>query len=137
MLAPSQTHLQPFAMSAFAARPSISFCVALGKARSHFTPHGRSPARKRARGKRSAYSLIRPRRTFFSSITQASFSASMPSSSMIEPEESDMEIGFAPNSISFWTVYWATLPEPETRATLPRTPSPRVASISWAKYTEP
>ena len=63
-------------------------------------------------------------------MTQASFSASMPSSSTIVPAESDSVTGFAPKSISFSTVYWATLPEPETVATLPRTLSPRVASIS-------
>jgi len=39
----------------------------------------------------------------------------------------------APSWFSFSTVYWATLPEPETVAVLPRTLSPRVASISWAK----
>jgi len=50
--------------------------------------------------------LIRPRRTFLRSITQASFSASMPSSSTIVPAESDSVTGFAPKSISFSTVYW-------------------------------
>jgi len=61
----------------------------------------------------------------------------MPSSSTIVPAESDSVTTLAPNSFSFSTVYWATLPEPDTVATLPAQLSPRRASISWAKYTAP
>ena len=46
-------------------------------------------------------------------------------------------IGFAPKSSSFSTVYCATLPEPDTRHTLPSSVSPRVWSICSAKYTAP
>ena len=45
MFAPSETTKQPFLSSASASLASISFCVALGNAASHLTPHGRCPAR--------------------------------------------------------------------------------------------
>ena len=44
MLAPSATSMQPFFTSSLASSPLISFWVALGKAQSHLTPHGRLPA---------------------------------------------------------------------------------------------
>ena len=47
-------------------------------------------------------------------MTQASFSALMPSLSTIVPLESESVTTLAPNWLSFSTVYWATLPEPET-----------------------
>jgi len=40
---------------------------------------------------------------------------------------------FAPSSFSFSTVYWATLPDPDTVAILPLGLSPRAAIISTAK----
>ena len=46
-------------------------------------------------------------------------------------------IGFAPRSSSFSTVYWETLPLPETRQSFPSSDSFRVFSISAAKYTQP
>ncbi len=66
-------------------------------------------------------------------MTQASFSASMPSGSWMKPSESDRVIALPPRRLMFSTVYWATLPEPETRQLLPRMLSPRVLSISSAK----
>ena len=50
----------------------------------------------------------------------------MPAGSTIVPSESDRVMDLQPSSFSFSTVYWATFPEPETRAVLPRTLSPRV-----------
>jgi hypothetical protein len=67
-------------------------------------------------------------------MTQWSLSRSIPSLSYSTPPESDSVIGFAPKSSSFSTVYWATLPEPDTRHTLPSSVSPRVWSICSAKY---
>ncbi|OQB97578.1 MAG: hypothetical protein BWX80_04111 [Candidatus Hydrogenedentes bacterium ADurb.Bin101] len=49
------------------------------------------------------------------------------------PLESDMDTGFAPKSSSFSTVYWATLPEPDTAHTFPSSVSSRVASMFCAK----
>ena len=77
--------------------------------------------------------MIRPRRTFFRSITYASFSRSMPSLSWMNPPESLRVTGLAPRSSSFSTVYCATLPEPETRQVLSWRLSSRVFNISWAK----
>ena len=88
-------------------------------------------------GNVSAYSEMRPRLTFFRSMTHASFSRSIPAGSWITPPESDRVIGLAPKSSSFSTAYWATLPLPETRLTLPSRVSCRVCSISSAKYTAP
>ncbi len=67
----------------------------------------------------------------------ASFSALMPSWSTTVPSESDIVSTFAPSALSFSTVYWATLPEPDTVAVLPFGLSPRVLNMSLAKYTQP
>ena len=77
MFAPSATRVQWFLSSAAASAPSISFCVALGKAQSQGMVQGRMPSRYSAPNW-SAYSLTRPRRTFFSSMSQASFSGVTP-----------------------------------------------------------
>ncbi len=52
---------------------------------------------------------------------------------MVAPLESERVTGRAPSSSSFSTVYWATLPLPDTRQALPCSVWLRVASISWAK----
>src|SRR5208282_6544997 len=80
---------------------------------------------------------MRPRRTFLSCITQASFSRLIPSGSTITPFESDSAMGLAPKSSSFSTVYWETLPLPDTRHSFPSRESLRDLSISAAKYTHP
>ena len=60
MLAPSDTANTPFATSAFASSPLISFCVAEGRAMSAFSFQGRAPATY-LQPYFSAYSRIRPR----------------------------------------------------------------------------
>ena len=99
-------------------------------------PHGLPPSRY-SHPYFSAYSRMRPRFTFLSCITYASFSASMPSGSWIAPLESDSDTTLAPSWLSFSTVYCATLPLPLTTHVLPAKDSPRVLSISCAKYTFP
>ena len=86
---------------------------------------------------RIAYSAIRPRRTFLSSLTHSSFSLSMPSGSWMNPEESESVIALPPRRFMFSTAYCATLPDPDTNAFFPYTLSWRVLSISSAKYTVP
>ena len=61
----------------------------------------------------------------------------MPFSSMMVELESHREMTLPPSSLTFSTAYWATLPEPLTATVLPLKSSPRVASISAAKYTQP
>jgi hypothetical protein len=51
----------------------------------------------------------------------------------MNPLESEKVRTLPPSSSSFSAVYWATLPEPETRRVLPLKESPRVLSISSAK----
>ena len=67
----------------------------------------------------------------------ASFSWSIPFGSWTIPPESDMVTGVAPMCRSFSAVYWATLPEPDTRQVFPSSESSREDSISCAKYTAP
>ena len=70
---------------------------------------------------------------FLRSMTQASFSPSMPSLSWIVPSESERVTTLAPSSQSFCAVYCATFPDPETAQVLPWNPSPFVLSISSQK----
>ena len=138
MLAPSVTTLTPEEIKLAASLPFISFCVALGKAQSAGMLQSgfESPAATGTNsepGNCSAYWRILPRRTFFSSMTQSSFSRSIPSGSWTNPPESDSVTGRAPTSISFSAVNWATFPLPETRHVLPSRLSLRVANISCAK----
>ena len=113
--------------------------MALGKAQSAGTLHSGlasavgSNGVKVAPGKCSAYSEIRPRRSFFSSMTHASFSLSIPAGSCTNPVESESVTALAPMSRSFSIVYWATLPLPETRQVFASRLSSRVRSISCAK----
>ncbi len=71
MFAPSETQMQPFLTMALAQAPSISFCVAQGRAMSILIPWSLMasqmffPSTHMAEYL-SAYSLIRPRLTFFS-----------------------------------------------------------------------
>lgn len=55
----------------------------------------------------------------------------------MKPPESDMVTGLAPALSNASTVYCATFPLPDTRQVFPASDSPRVASISSAKYTAP
>ena len=68
IFAPSLTPIQPFFTNFLASFASNSFCVADGKAISHFTAHGRFPALYSLLPYSLAYSLIRPRRLFFKSM---------------------------------------------------------------------
>jgi hypothetical protein len=68
---------------------------------------------------------------------QVSFSLSIPAGSRTNPSESESVTTFAPMSISFSTVYCATLPLPETRQVFASRLSSRVSNISCAKYTAP
>ena len=81
IFAPSETHIHPLATNCFACSPFNSFCVAHGKAISHFTDHGLSPSKYFASEYFSTYSLILPLLLFFKSITNFNFSVSMPASS--------------------------------------------------------
>ena len=110
----------------------ISFWVALGKATSHFTNHGRMPS-KYSHLNLSAYSWMRPRRLFLRSMRNSHFSPSMPFLSRMVPLLSETVTTLPPSWLTFWMVYWATLPEPDTAQILPFRLSPRVFSISSAK----
>src|ERR1044072_2885025 len=136
MLAPSATAKQPFATNACASVPFSSFCVAHGKATSHFTPHGVLPPTY-SQPKTLAYSSILPRLTFFSSMIHASFFASMPSLSYTYPLESDMVITVPPIWITFSAAYCDTFPEPEITHRIPFSDLPLVFNISSRKYTQP
>jgi len=81
MFEPSLTHLHPFLTRILASSAVISFWVAEGKARSHGACQGLLPGMNSALGYFLQYSDILPRRLFFKSITQASFSMSIPSGS--------------------------------------------------------
>ena len=85
----------------------------------------------------AVYSLMRPRFTFLSSMTQFSFSSSMPFLSTMKPPLSLNVMTLPPSSMTFWVAYCATLPEPDTSTFLPSKLSPRDFSISSAKYTAP
>src|SRR3990172_4521416 len=137
MLAPSLTAMQPFLTSVSASAFTTSFWVADGSATWHGTDQGRWPSWYVAPLKWSTYSCMRPRRTFFRSMTHASFSVSMPLGSWMKPLESDRVTTLPPYSRIFWVQYWATLPEPDTVQVLPAMLSPRAFSISLTKYTYP
>ena len=70
-------------------------------------------------GNLSAYSLMRPRATFLSSMTTSHISSV---DAVLDdddsPPESDRVTTLPPSSWNFSTVYWATLPEPETATRL-------------------
>jgi sulfite exporter TauE/SafE len=66
-------------MSVLASSPLISFCVALGKAHCAGMCQGLLFWKYSALGNFVMYSLMRPRRLFLRSMTQASFSVSIPS----------------------------------------------------------
>ena len=119
MLAPSVTQKHPFFSRFSASAFSISFCVAHGMAMSQGILHGRSPAKYCACGYLDTYSLIRPRRTFFSSITYAIFSSFKPSGSYTKPSLSLSVSTFAPRRIAFCAANCATLPAPEIQTRLP------------------
>ncbi|MCY1543375.1 hypothetical protein D9M68_791920 [compost metagenome] len=129
MLAPSATQITPFLMSVSASFASSSFWVAQGSATSTATAQGRTPASNRL-FVRVAYSLTRPYRWFFTSISSASFSGVKPSSSITVPLESDTVTTLAPSAMAFSTAYWATLPEPDTLTRKPSKLRPCCLSIS-------
>src|SRR5262245_55025221 len=118
MLAPSETQMQPLSVSVFASSPVSSFCVAHGRATSHFTNQGLATRRYSQRNL-SAYSLTRPRRMFLSSIKYSHFSPLMPSLSTIVPSESEIVTTLPPSWLTFSMAYCDTLPEPDTVTVLP------------------
>ena len=129
MFAPSAIARHPPSTRRRASASSSSFCVAQGKARSQGTAQGRPPAWK-SQPNSFAYSSIRPRRVSFRSRTQANLSASIPSGSCTNPEESESVTTFAPMWMSRWQQCSATFPEPETTQVLPSRSSFVSASIS-------
>src|SRR5690606_41157110 len=84
-----------------------------------------------------ANSEIRPRFTFFSSITSANKASVKPSLMYTVPPESESETTLAPKYIAFSAAYCATLPEPEMVTTLSLKLSLQLLSISSVKYTAP
>jgi hypothetical protein len=70
-------------------------------------------------------------------LTWRSRSKSRPPSSNTVPEESEQATTVPPSWLTFWIVYSATLPDPETSTRLPSKDDPRVLSISSAKKAAP
>ena len=70
-------------------------------------------------------------------MTSASNASVKPFFTNTVPAESESETTFAPKYIAFSAAYCATLPEPEIVTILSLKLSPRVLSISSAKYTVP
>ena len=116
---------------------SISFWVAQGMAISQGTDHGWALAWKDEPAKAAAYSSMRPRRLFFRSLIQSSFSWVKPSGSWMKPPESDSVTGLAPRCSSFSAAWVATLPEPDTTAVMPSTLVPAAFIMFCRKYTAP